>query len=204
MRFSDKVKIVYLSLVILFASGVFVYLLDTWGIIRLEEYIPYLSSEPPRVPDDQDSPTELALERLKKEQEKLEEEKQKLQEMKADLEIKNEEFQKKMAELDEKQKGITDEKVQLESRRKSESTRQLKIDQMSRRLNDMPPDDAVAIVAGWSNSDLVDVFLQMEKNAENEGRPSIVPYLLTKLPRERAAIVTTLMMDEKARLLPDR
>ncbi len=202
MRFSDKVKIAYLTLVILFSIGVFFYLLDTWGIIRLQEYLPFISEEAPIVAIDDDSPTELELERLAKEQDRLEEEKLKLQETAATLEMEKQELQQKLQELEDQKKGLTEEKTRLEQVRQEQINRDKMIMDMAGRIGAMPPDDAVAIVAGWSNSDLVDVFIQMEKNAEEEGQQSIVPFLITKLPRDRAAIITSLMMDEKAGLLP--
>ena len=73
---------------------------------------------------------------------------------------------------------------------------------MANRLTSMPPQAAVSIAAGWSNSDLVAVFRQMEEEARIAGRASIVPYLLTLMPAERAATITTLMMDADAEQLP--
>lgn len=203
MRFSDRVKILYLSLVILFALGVFFYLLDTWGIIRLEEHIPFLSEEPPIVDQSDDSPTELEIERLQKEEERLKEQELKLQELKASLEMQKAELEKKSEEIEEKRNSLEAEKSRLEEEKKAEINRERMIENMARRLGNMPPDDAVAIVEGWSNADLVDVFLEMESLAEEEGRQSIVPFLMTKLPRERASVITSLMMDERARLLPE-
>jgi len=80
--------------------------------------------------------------------------------------------------------------------------RELLIRNMANRLGSMPPDNAVAIVAGWSNSDLVDVFKQMEKNAADAGQTSIVPFLITKLPGARAQVITNIMMDSEATKLP--
>lgn len=203
MRFSDKIKIIYLSLVIIFAMGVFLYLLDTWGIIRLEEHLPFISSEAPIVPTGDDSPTELELERLRKEQEKLEEEKLRLEERAAQLEMDKQEMQTRLQQLEEQKQTLAEERARIEETKVEQANRERMIQDMAGRLGAMPPDDAVAIVAGWSNADLVDVFLEMERSAEREGRNSIVPFLITKLPRERASLITTLMMDEKAKLIPE-
>lgn len=202
-RFSDKVKIVYLLLVILFSLGVLTYLLDTWGVIRLEEQFPFLKQEPPVVSKDKDSPTLLEIERLKKEKERLDDLETKLKEKELALQEKLAGVKKSEDELKELRKGVEEERKRLAEARKAEMERKELVSKMAERLGNMPPNDAVAIVAGWSNPDLVDVFRQMEQAARREGRQSIVPFLITKLPRERAAVVTTLMMDSEAEKVPE-
>lgn len=201
-RFSDKVKIVYLLLVILFAGGVLVYLLDTWGVIKLEERFPFLQSKPPIVSQSDDSPTLLEIERLRKEKERLEDVDTQLKERSASLEEKEKEVKKREEELKQLRQGLAEERKKIAEERKAEADRKALVETMAGRLGNMPPNDAVAIVAGWSNSDLVDVFREMERVATAEGRTSIVPFLMTKLPRERAQVVTTLMMDSDANRVP--
>ena len=201
-RLSDKIKIIYLLLVILFAAGVFVYLLDTWGIIKLEETFTFLKQEPPKVKSGDDNPTLLELERLNKERERLVEKELQIKEQESKLAQRASELDKLKEELAEIKKGLKLEKQQLADTRAEEIKRDLLIRNMAERLGAMPPADAVAIVAGWSNSDLVDVFKRMERIAVDDGRPSIVPYLITQLPRDRAQIITTIMMDSQAGRLP--
>jgi flagellar protein FlbB len=198
-RLSDKIKLIYLALVILFALAVFVYLLDTWGIIRLERFLPYLKQDPPIVELSNDDPTELEKERLRKEEARLADEELRLKELEASLQTRGEEIEEKQRKIDELRKGIEERQQLLDEARAKEADRKAMIGNMARRIYSMPPDDSIAIVAGWSNTDLVDVFLQMEKNAADEGTSSIVPYLMTKLPRDRAAVITTMMMDAEAR-----
>ncbi|HBS05296.1 MAG TPA: hypothetical protein DEA96_10040 [Leptospiraceae bacterium] len=201
-RFSAKVRIVYLTLVILFTGGVFLYLLDTWGVIRLEEKLPFLASDPPRTPLSEDSQTLLEKEALEKQEEKLKEKELELQEMQERLQTRQEALQQEQQKLDEAREGLKEARKQLERESEARQTRDEKIQQMAQRLGAMPPDDAVAIVRGWSNVDVVDVFVQMERNAEEAGEQSIVPFLITKLPRERASLITTLMMDAVAERMP--
>ena len=202
-RFSAKVRIVYLTLVILFTGGVFLYLLDTWGVIRLEEKLPFLASDPPRAPLSEDSQTLLDKEALEKQEEKLKEKELELQEMQETLQQRQEALKQEQQKLEEAREGLKEARSQLERESEARQTRDEKIQQMAQRLGAMPPDDAVAIVRGWSNVDVVDVFVQMERNAEEAGEQSIVPFLITKLPRERASLITTLMMDAVAERLPN-
>ncbi|MBI3395073.1 MAG: hypothetical protein HY042_04495 [Spirochaetia bacterium] len=201
-RFSEKIRIAYLSLIILFTLGVFVYLLDTWGVIRLDKMLPIFKKSPPLVSDHDDSPSEIELENLRKREEKLKEDELKLKEEAGKLESNKSDVEKKMEELELAKKGLEEEKKKLEERKLQDVKRSRMIKDMAGRLLAMPPDDAVAIAAGWSNPDLVDVFLQMEKDSEAAGSSSIVPYLLTKMPRDRASVITSLMMDEEARRMP--
>ncbi|MCB1306423.1 MAG: hypothetical protein KDK37_19170 [Leptospiraceae bacterium] len=201
-RFSAKVRIAYLTLVILFTAGVFLYLLDTWGVIRLEEKLPFLASDPPQVPLTEDSQTLIDKEALEKEQERLKEKELELKEMEAKLTGQKDQLEQQQQKLEEAREGLKEARAQLERETKARESRDKKIKQMAERLGAMPPNDAVAIVQGWSNVDVVDVFVQMEKNAQANGEQSIVPFLLTKLPRDRAALITTLMMDAVAERLP--
>ena len=201
-RFSAKVRIVYLTLAILFTGGVFVYLLDTWGVIRLEEKLPFLASDPPKAPLSEDSQTLLDREALEKQEERLKEKELELQEMEQNLKDRQEALQQEQQKLEEARNGLKEARKQLKEETEATRTRKQKIEQMAERLGAMPPDDAVAIVRGWSNVDVVDVFVQMERNAEEAGEQSIVPFLITKLPRERASLITTLMMDAVAERMP--
>ncbi|MBL8020834.1 MAG: hypothetical protein JNM27_14280 [Leptospirales bacterium] len=201
-RLSEKIKIVYLTLVILFSLGVFVYLLDTWNVITLRDHIPFLKKEPPIVGDEADDPARIEEDRLRKEEERLKELEIKLKEMEAKLGEENATVKKQSEEIELMRKGLEEERRRLEEAKQAAFKRQKTVKEMATRILNMPPDDAVAILANWSNSDAVDVFLQMERDAEAEGRQSIVPFLLTKLPRERAGLITTLMMDELARKTP--
>lgn len=201
--FSDKLKISYLLLVILFCMGVAVYLFDTWGLIKLEEYFPFLKKEAPLVEKSFDSPTLLEREQMKKEEERLEDINLKLQEEKSKLATERDALQKLKNTLAEMRRGLDLEKKKIAESKVDEKRRETLIKNMAGRLTAMRPEDAVAIVEGWSNADVIEVFNEMEKLSVEEGRQSIVPFLITKLPRDRAQIITSLMMDAEASKLPD-
>ena len=201
-RFSEKIKIAYLTLVILFSLGVVVYLMDTWGVIRLEETFPFLKKEPPKIARSHDSPTLLERERLRKEKERLEELALKQKEEAKKLEEEKRELQKLKERLETVKKGLEEEKKNIAAVQRKERERLKLIERMAARLGSMPPEQAVALAIGWSNVDVVAVFEQMEKTARQAGRPSIVPFLLTRMPRERARVITALMMDSEAGRLP--
>ena len=91
-------------------------------------------------------------------------------------------LEKKIESFQLEKDAFADSKKEYQNRKKN-------INDMARRLEAMPPQDSVEIITNWSNSDVLPVFLQMERNAQLEGADSIVPYLLTLLPRERSALL---------------
>ena len=195
---SDKAKIVYLGLLIVFCLGVFFYLLDSWQIINLENYLPGLSEEAPLAAEDQDAPSELEWRRLEKEQKRLEAQRLELEEELSQLRETKEALEERELKLEKKLEGFDKEKEAFTEAQATYKDRQKNIRDMAARLQAMPPQDAVEIISNWSNSDLLPVLLQMERNAQLEGNQSIVPYLLTLMPRERSALLMSLMIDEKA------
>lgn len=195
---SDKIKIFYLIVVIMFSMAVFAYLLDSWGLINLENYIPGLAEEASLVGSNEDHPTELEWIKLKKEQAHIQEERIKLDEQLLKLEKLREDLKNKEADLAKREKGLEEAKKLFTETKKESFQREKMISEMADRLTSMPPQDAVKILAGWSNTDTVDVFWKMEENSQAAGRQSIVPFLLTLMPSGRAATLTTLMMDAQA------
>ena len=196
---SDKAKIAYLGLLICFCLGIFLYLLDSWQIINLENYLPGLSDRSPLVAEEQEAPSELEWRRLEKEQKRLEEERLDLEEKLSQLRQEKEVLLNKERGMEKKLESFEKEKQAFLEAQDEYKDRQKNIRDMASRLQAMPPQDAVEIIANWSNSELLPILLQMERNAELEGNQSIVPYLLTLMPRERSALVMSLMIDERAR-----
>lgn len=195
---SDKIKIFYLIIVILFSMAVFAYLLDSWGMINLEEHIPGLKEDAPLVNDNDEHPTEIEWLKLKKEKAHLDEERIKVEEELGKLGAWEEKLKAKEVDLSKREKSLEKAKELFVATKRESFSREKMIKEMAGRLTSMPPLDAVKIIAGWSNTDAVDVFWMMEENAKVAGRQSIVPYLLTLMPSGRASILTTLMMDAQA------
>ena len=137
-RFSAKVRIVYLTLVILFTGGVFVYLLDTWGVIRLEEKLPFLASDPPKAPLSEDSQTLLDREALEKQEERLKEKELELQEMEQNLKDRQEALQQEQQKLEEARNGLKEARKQLKEETEATRTRKQKIEQMAKDWEPCP------------------------------------------------------------------
>ncbi len=196
MILSPKVKIFYLTLIILFSLGIYLYLLDQWGIISLKEYVPFLEKEIPNIDIAKGNELLLEKDKIQKEKNILEEEKLKINELKAELDKKKQELQAKEKELLEQKNNLEEQKKKITEKENARKEKNKMIEDMARRLNAMPPQNVIEIIQGWKNIDIVDVFLKMEQIAEEEGTPSIVPFLLSQLPSERASVITSLMLDE--------
>ncbi len=196
--FSYRTRIIYLLLLIFFSLGVFFYLLDSWQIINLEEYIPGLSQTAPLVSEHLSKPSEIDWSRLEKEKKRLEEQELKIEEESKQLSMEKEKLAQREESLNKKLEGLNAEKELFEQNKKNISNQEQNIRDMANRMQSMPPKDAVEIVANWSNSDLVKVLLEMERNAKSSGKKSVVSYLLTLFPRERAALLMSLMLDARA------
>ncbi|MCS7205632.1 MAG: hypothetical protein NZ853_08035 [Leptospiraceae bacterium] len=196
---SPKIKLLYLIFLIFFLIGVYLYLLDQWGIITLRDYIPFLKKEPPPVDQTQANFLLIEKEQLEKEKEILQEEKVKLEELKLQLEEKQKSLTEKEKELESEKENIEKQKQKLQEIENARKEKNRLIENMARRLNAMPPQAVIDMIQGWNNLDIVEVFLRMEELAEEEGTPSIVPFLLSQLPPERASIISSLMLNESIR-----
>ncbi len=172
------------------------YLLDVWGIISLSEYLPFLKKEVPKVDQTQANVLLMEKERLEKEKELLESEKTTIQELKLKLEEQEKKLKEQEQSLQVEKDNIEKQKQKLQEIENNRREKNKMIEDMARRLNAMPPQSVIEIIQGWNNMDIVDVFLKMEQIAEEEGTPSIVPFLLSQLPAERASIITSLMLDD--------
>ena len=197
--FFNKVKISYLLLVIFFCMGIFFYLLDSWQIINLEDYVPWLSEEVPLVAEDVDAPSELEWESLRKKEKLLKEQQLQLQEQTKRFEEQKQNLQNGREELQAKIDSLEKEKAAFHKRQERYDDYQTRLSQMATRLKAMPPEDVASIISSWSNSDLKEVLLQMERDAEANNELSIVPYLLTLMPRERAALLMALMLETRGK-----
>lgn len=196
MVISPRIKLFYLVFLIFFLIGIYMYLLDVWGIISLSEYLPFLKKEVPKVDQTQANVLLMEKERLEKEKEILESEKTTIQELKLKLEEQEKKLKEQEQSLQTEKDNIEKQKQKLQEIENNRREKNKMIEDMARRLNAMPPQNVIEIIQGWKNMDIVDVFLKMEQIAEEEGTQSIVPFLLSQLPPERASIITSLMLDD--------
>ncbi|MCG8477461.1 MAG: flagellar protein FlbB [Spirochaetales bacterium] len=84
------------------------------------------------------------------------------------------------AELEERENSLNEQLQQYENRRAV-------LEQNSRDLTSMRPDDAVGILSGYDDQLLIDTLRVTEELAQAAGEVSLVSVWLSRLPAERAA-----------------
>ncbi len=97
-------------------------------------------------------------------------------------------------ELEEMRKALKAEKEKFVTAQKEWEDRQKKVKDLAEKVRNMPPVKAQEMMQSWRDFDVIDVMRQMDKDAELEGNPSIVPYLLTLFQPDRRAEITRKMM----------
>ncbi|EMO85737.1 periplasmic-type flagellar collar protein FlbB [Leptospira santarosai] len=187
---SDKARAIYLVLLILFLLGIGFFVFDYFQIINAAELLPFLRKEPALVNQDNESPTELQKLEFFKAQERLAEEFDELEKRKTELLTEKGKLDAEMEKLEEMRKGLVTKEKEMKSADSEKNSRQKLVKVLADKVGNMPPDSAVGMLVNWPDGDIIDVFIQMDKDAEDDGRPTITTYLLTLFPADRRAMIT--------------
>lgn len=139
---------------------------------------------------DNESPTELQKLEFSKAQERLAEEFDELEKRKTELLTEKGKLDAEMEKLEEMRKGLITKEKEMKSADSEKNSRQKLVKVLADKVGNMPPDSAVGMLVNWPDGDIIDVFIQMDKDAEDDGRPTITTYLLTLFPADRRAMIT--------------
>lgn len=199
---TDKTRAFYLILLILFLLVIGFFVFDYFRIIDAEDFFPFLQKKPDYVEQDRESPTELEKMELAKAQEKLIEDREELEKKIKDLEQSKEDVTMERERLEELKKGLLKKEEELEEKKRQELLRSEKIKVMADKVANMPPESARDMLVNWPDYDIIAVFEQMDKDAEEEGRQTITTYLLTLFPAERRAVITNKWLDSESKDIP--
>jgi len=90
-------------------------------------------------------------------------------------------------ELEERQNALDDRENSLRVQSLDAENKDRNIEQNARHLNNMPPQNAVNIIAALDDQDAIDVLRKTEEIAQAEGTASIVPFWLSLMDPARAA-----------------
>lgn len=191
---SDK-KLAFLLLVsIFFTTGLLLFVLNTIGVVRLGDYFTFMIDDNPVLTEDLDYPTEVEKLEMKKREEKLIEKEEELSLREAQLEEVQGEIGTREKEIEELKKNILEERERLKLMTSDWMDRKKKIEDLASKVTSMPPEKAQEMMERWRDFDIIDVMRQIDKAAEQEGVPSITPYLLTLFTPERRAEITRKML----------
>lgn len=196
---TDKTRAFYLVLLIAFLIAVGFFVFDYFRIIDAEDYFPFLAKSPDQVEQDNESPTELEKLEIQRAQEKIIEDREELVIIKEQLDKTQEELSQERDRLEELKKGVLKKEEEIKEKKKLEEARSEKIKVLAEKVANMPPNSARDMLINWPDYDIIDVFEQMDKDAEEDGRQTITTYLLTLFPAERRSVITNKWLESENR-----
>jgi flagellar protein FlbB len=191
---NQKRFVIFLLLLVLIFSGGIFYALDATGIIRSADIFPFMAPKNPIRIEDKDYPTEVEKVEFQKWEQKLIEREEALSRREAEIKNRESGSDDQKRELEEARRAIKAEKEKFALAQKEWEDRGKKVKDLAEKVRNMPPAKAQEMMQNWRDFDVIDVMRQMDKDAELEGNPSIVPYLLTLFQPDRRAEITRKMM----------
>ncbi|MCZ8156319.1 MAG: flagellar protein FlbB [Leptospira sp.] len=199
---SDNTRSFFLILLITFLIAIGFFIFDYFQVINAEDYFPFLKKQPSLVNQDLLSPTELEKLEIEKAKERLIDDLEELKNLKAELESAKSSLATDKERLEELKEGIQKKEREMAEKAKRESARSEKVKVLANKVANMPPESARDMLLNWPDYDIIEVFEQMDKDAEEEGRPTITTYLLTLFPAERRSVISNKWLDASAKQVP--
>lgn len=144
----------------------------------------------------------MLMDRLRLEalQDALELETAELVSQRTTIEDRRQELEQRAQELESAAAELEEREVSLNERLRQYENRRAVLEQNSRYLTSMRPNDAVEILAGYDDQLLIDTLRVTEELAAQGGQQSLVPLWLSSMPPARAAEIQrkmTLRPDEQ-------
>ena len=90
-------------------------------------------------------------------------------------------------EIEARESELRDREISFNQRVREDENRRARVEQISRNLTGMPPDNAVAILQGFEDQLLIETLRITEERAAEAGEFSLVPFWLSQFPPQRAA-----------------
>ncbi|MFW6365890.1 MAG: periplasmic-type flagellar collar protein FlbB [Spirochaetota bacterium] len=195
MKVSEKSKVFYLLIMIIFLVSAGLFWLDFLGLVNLKRYYrQYVSGEEESVLyASGDEPSLIELEEFQKEQERLKERIAELDRREARLLEMQKEIEREQEKIEEKRQGLELERKKFEEEKNQYSGYRQNVIDLATKIQSMPPQDSVEIMVNWEEPLIIDVLRQMDDNAEEAGATSITSYLISLMPREKASRIMYLM-----------
>lgn len=191
---SNRAKILYLVILILFISGFGLFWMDYIGLVKLSPYINKFRGEPELVIEAaDDEPSLIEREEFNKAKEQLTERIEELDKREASIIEKEKEMMARKEKIEEMRKGLDLEKKKFEEMKTKYSGYAANVKVLADKMTNMPPEESVKIMINWEDPLIIDVLRQMDIDAEEAGRSSITSYLITLMPKEKASRIMYLM-----------
>ncbi len=192
---SEKSKVLYLAILIVFIVAAGLFWLDFIGLINIGKSLKStFGSESPSVVDaTDDTPSLIEKEEFEKEKQKLQERIEDLDRREAEIIKKEESLDREKEDLAEIKKGIELEKKKLKDTQSQYSGYKKNVKDLAVKIISMKPQESVQIILQWEDTLVIDVLRQMDVDAADAGKVSISSYLISLMPSERASRIMYLM-----------
>jgi len=190
---AGRVVLLLLLIIILSAGGLvwFDYLnvIDAKSLLapvyRLIPFLPGEGRTQPKIADDE--LINLDAERLEMRLMALELRSMEMDTQQRDLDNKYGEIVQMAQELEERQNALDERENSLRAQAQDADNKDRNVEQTSRYLTGMPPQNAVDILAAYDDQDAIDIIRKTEDIAQAEGTASIVAFWFSLMDPVRAA-----------------
>lgn len=200
---TDSTRSFFLIVLIFFLIAIGFFVFDYFQVINAEDYLPFLKKQSGLVNQDLLSPTELEKLEMEKAKERLIADREELEQMKRELEEKSSSLNADKERLEELKEGIQRKEKEMAEKARKDNARAEKVKVLANKVANMPPESARDMLLNWPDYDIIEVFEQMDKDAEEDGRQTITTYLLTLFPAERRSVISNKWLDAGAKNVPN-
>ena len=184
-----KILLLLLLILVILAGGI--YWFDHLGLIDYKSltgpYMRYLPSFLSRGESAEEDPLLLEKEMLNKKEEILEEKMRAIEQMGQELEARALAIQESEIKLEEDLVSLEEEKKLLSEKLREYDNYRENIRKQADYFTAMPPQAAVERLSQLDDLLAIDILRQIDSEAVEEGRMSMVPYYLSLMDPEKAA-----------------
>jgi flagellar protein FlbB len=191
---SDRAKVLYLIILLVFIIGVFMAWLDHVGIINISRMFGAYRAESESVlTAKDDEPSLVAREEFEQQRLKLQERIEDLDRREAKIVEAEKSLEAEREKMTEMGKGIELEKKKLDIEKNKYKGYQKNVKALASKVESIEPQKAVGIMVKWEDTLIIDVLRQIDTNAEEAGKMSISSYLISLMPENKASRIMYLM-----------
>jgi hypothetical protein len=191
---SNRSKVIYLLLLILFICGFGLFWMDYIGLLDMSSYFNRFRGEPALVTEARDDePSLVEREEFEKEKQKLSERIEDLDKREALIAEKEKEFESQKEKMEEVRKGLDLEKKKFDQEKNRYSGYKQNVKVLANKMVNMPPASSVDIMLNWEDPLIIDVLRQIDADAQDAGRASITPYLIQIMSQKKADRASRIM-----------
>ena len=191
---SNRAKVLYLLILIIFISGAGLFWMDHIGLIDISSYLQRFKGEPELVTEAKDDePSLMEREEFEKEKQRLNERIEELDKREALIAEKEKEQEAQKEKMEEIRKGLDLEKKKFEQVKSTYSGYKKNVKVLANKIVSMEPQKSVDIMLNWEDPLIIDVLRQIDADASEAGRVSVTSYLMQKMSDKRADRASRIM-----------